>query len=373
MGYLNHHKKNSKKLQDEKEKLENEVRRINGRVERARTNNEIPEADVLQWIKLANGMKIDVEEFLGEGENKLCFNWCPNIYWRYQLGKDSKEKIDRVISLKDEGYEDFDSRAKIFKEIIKALEDLRIKMIGVYGAGSVGKTTMVVEVGKLAKRNGVFGDVAIATVSQTLDEKIVKEKIASQLGLTLNGNADSLIRVLEASTKEILIGVLAEIEAWTLFKKTTGISIDSEIPSEAKEVCDKCGGLPVPIRAVVAALKGKGKRSWKYALRQLKNYKMKEIAGIEPNLFISLKWSYDRLEPKDARSCFLLCSLFPEDAEISIDDLVRYSFGMRLLDQNLNIFDEVRDRVLAMVDILNESCLLLDGMNENVVKMHDVI
>ncbi|GMP66865.1 hypothetical protein CsSME_00027047 [Camellia sinensis var. sinensis] len=103
MGYVIHHKKNSKKLQDEKEKLENEVRKINGRVERARTNGEIPEADVLSWIKSENGMKIDVEEFLGEGENKLCFNWCPNIYWRHRLGKDSKEKIDRDISLKDKG------------------------------------------------------------------------------------------------------------------------------------------------------------------------------------------------------------------------------------------------------------------------------
>ncbi|CAL5431379.1 unnamed protein product [Camellia sinensis] len=448
MGYVIHHKKNSKELQDESEKLENEVRRIDGRVERARNNGEIPEADVLQWIKSAKEMNIDVVAFLGKGENKLCFNWCPNIYWRYWLGKVSKEKTDRVISLKDEGekfmtlevahhvhhmkfgynfsqgYEDFDSRAKIFKEIMKALEDPCVKMIGVYGAGGVGKTTMVVEVGKLAERNGLFDDVAMATISQTLDEKIVKEKLASQLGLTLNGNAGQLyrrlnngkknlvilddvwenfnfadieipitngnmgctvvitsrkkgfcqmIRMPEASTKEILIGVLEEPEAWTLFKKTAGISIHSDIPSEAKEVCDKCGGLPVAIRAVAAALKGKGKHAWKDALRQLKNYKLKEIAGIDPDLFISLKWSYDRLEPKDARSCFLLCSLFPEDAEISIDDLVRYSVGMRLLDQNLNIFDEVRNRVLAMVDVLNQSCLLLDGTNENVVKMHDVI
>ncbi|KAI8006731.1 hypothetical protein LOK49_LG07G02535 [Camellia lanceoleosa] len=103
MGYVIHHKKNSKKLQDETEKLENEVRRIDGRVERARNNGEIPEADVLQWIKSANEMKIDVKAFLREGENKLCFNWCPNIYWRYWLGKDSKEKTDRVISLKEEG------------------------------------------------------------------------------------------------------------------------------------------------------------------------------------------------------------------------------------------------------------------------------
>ncbi|KAI8006737.1 putative disease resistance protein [Camellia lanceoleosa] len=169
------------------------------------------------------------------------------------------------------------------------------------------------------------------------------------------------------------MGVLRESEAWTLFKKVTAISVDSEIPPEAKEVCDKCGGLPVAIRVVAASLKGKGKHAWKDALRQLKNYKIKEIADIDQNLLISLKWSYDRLEPKDAQSCFLLCSLFPEDAEISIGDLVRYSFGMGLLDQDLNTFDEVTNRVLAMVDVLKTSCLLLDDTDESVVKMHDII
>ncbi|KAI8006311.1 Disease resistance protein RFL1 [Camellia lanceoleosa] len=178
-------------------------------------------------------------------------------------------------------------------------------MIGVYGAGGVGKTTMVVEVGKLAKRNGLFDDVAMATVSQTLDEKIVKEKLASQLGITLNGNAgqlycrlnngkknlvilddvwekfnfadieipitngnmgckvvitsrkkglcqmipmpvareDSLIGVPKALTKEILIGVLASLNS----RKPREFQL-IQIPSEAKEVCDKCGGLPVAIR-----------------------------------------------------------------------------------------------------------------------------
>ena len=77
------------------------MRKINGRVERARTKGEFPEADVLQGIKSANEMNIDVVAFLGKGENKLCFNWCPNIYWRYWLGKVSKEKTDRVSRLKE--------------------------------------------------------------------------------------------------------------------------------------------------------------------------------------------------------------------------------------------------------------------------------
>ncbi|CAL5406316.1 unnamed protein product [Camellia sinensis] len=465
IGYVIDYKKNIQNLLDETEKFENELTRIDGRVEREIHEGKIPEADVQRWIASANGIKGDVDALLVDAtrENKWCLKWCPNVSWRYKLGKESKEKIDRVISLKDsgkqymtievaqrapplkfgnnfsQGYEVFDSRAEIFEEIMKALADPCIKMIGLYGPGGVGKTTMATKVGKLAKQSRLFDDVVMATISQTLNEKAVKEKLVLQLGLTLDGSAyqlyhrlnngkrnlvilddvwkplnledieipitdgnkgckvvitsrkrglcqemsvsvdqeDSLNGVLaepEAWTKEFLIGVLREQEAWALFKKVAALSVESEIPSEAKEVCDKCGGLPVAVRAVAAALKGKGeKHFWKDALQQLKNYQIKEIADIDQNLLISLNWSYDRLEHKDAKSCFLLCSLFPEDAEISINDLVRYIIGMRLLDQNQNTFDRVRDRVLAMVHVLKTSCLLLDDTRKNVVKMHDII
>ncbi|CAL5415758.1 unnamed protein product [Camellia sinensis] len=446
IGYVIDYKKNIENLLNETEKFENELTRIDGRVERAKHIGLIPEADVLQWIASAKGIKGDVEALLVEAtrENMWCLKCCPNVSQRYKLGKESKVKTASVIRLKDsgrqymtievaqyapplkfgynfsQGYVAFDSRAEIFEEIMKALADPCIKMIGLYGPGGVGKTTMAIEVGKLAKQNELFDDVVMATISQTLNEKAVKEKLALQLGLTLDGHAYQLYHRLNNGERNLVIlddvwkpldladieipitdgnkgckvvitsrkrglcqdmsvpvnqndslnGVIAMPKAWT---KDREISVESKIPSKAKEVCDKCGGLPVAIRAVAVALKHKGKHAWKDAFRQLKNYKIKEIADIDKNLLISLNWSYDRLEPRDARSCFLLCSLFPEDAEISIDELVRYSIGMGLLDENLNIFDEVRDRVLAMVDVLKTSCLLLDDTHESVVKMHDII
>ncbi|KAF5948257.1 hypothetical protein HYC85_014214 [Camellia sinensis] len=471
VGYVIHYKKNIQKLEDEIVGLDDEWRRINGSAHRTRDNAGVVERDVWKWLMSAYGMKEEVKVFLLDivRENKSCFKCsCPNIHWRYRLRKESKKKTAHVIILKEEGakfmtcpvshrtprpdagftfsakYEAFDSRKHIFKEIIRSLKDPRIRIIGIYGPGGVGKTTMMEEVHQLAKRNGLFHSVAMITVSKVVEKEKVQGELASQLGLTLDeyGRAGQLLNRLRNGQKNLVIlddvwepldladigilttnggnneplnfldigipfttgngmgckavittrkqrvcqmmqksnelknfpiNVLTKTKAWSLFTKVVEISMDSEILSEAKEVCDKCGGLPVTIHAVAAALKGKGKHAWKDALRQLKNYKIKEIADIDPNLLISLKWSHDRLESKDARSCFLLCSLFPEDAEISIDDLVRYSVGMRLLDQNLNIFDEVRDRVLAMVDVLKTSCLLLDGMFENRVKMHDII
>ncbi|KAF5948460.1 hypothetical protein HYC85_014417 [Camellia sinensis] len=471
VGYVIHYKKNIQKLEDGIVGLDDEWIRIDGSAHRARDDAGVVENDVWKWLMSSYGMKAEVEVFLLDmvRENKSCFKCsCPNIHWRYRLGKESKKKTARVIILKEEGakfmacpvshraplpdvgftfstkYEAFDSRKHIFEEIIRSLKDPSIKMIGIYGPGGVGKTTMVEEVRQRAKRNRLFHSVAMTTVSKAVDKEKIQGELASQLGLNLDeyGRAGQLLNRLRNGQKTLVIlddvwepldladigipttdggnneplnlpdigipftigsdmgckvvittrkqrvckmmqksselknfpiHVLTKTEAWSLFTKVAEISVDSEIPSEAKEVCDKCGGLPVAIRAVAVALKGKAEHAWKDALRQLKNYKIKEIADIDQNLLISLKWSYDRLKPKDARSCFLLCSLFKEDAEISIDELVRYSIGMRLLDQNLNIFDEVRDRVLAMVDVLKTSCLLLDGRNESVVKMHDII
>ncbi|XP_028108302.1 probable disease resistance protein At1g61190 [Camellia sinensis] len=342
IGYVIDYKKNIENLLNETEKFENELTRIDGRVERAKHIGLIPEADVLQWIASAKGIKGDVEALLVEAtrENMWCLKCCPNVSQRYKLGKESKVKTASVIRLKDsgrqymtievaqyapplkfgynfsQGYVAFDSRAEIFEEIMKALADPCIKMIGLYGPGGVGKTTMAIEVGKLAKQNELFDDVVMATISQTLNEKAVKEKLALQLGLTLDGHAYQLYHRLNNGERNLVI--LDDV--W----KPLDLA-DIEIP-----ITDGNKGCKVVITS-------------------------------------------RKREPRDARSCFLLCSLFPEDAEISIDELVRYSIGMGLLDENLNIFDEVRDRVLAMVDVLKTSCLLLDDTHESVVKMHDII
>ncbi|KAF7141872.1 hypothetical protein RHSIM_Rhsim06G0161900 [Rhododendron simsii] len=456
VGYLFQYNENIHSLEVETQELEDLLRRINEKVVRSQNNGEVIQPDVDKWQKDAKQIQDESTTFL---VNKVRSNtwcvccWCPNLVWRYWLGKESKLMASRVISLKEKGtmyytewplsspapppdrpitsHEAFDSRKNIFNSIMGALKDPTIKMIGVHGTGGVGKTTMVKEVGNVAKRDGVFDDVAIAVVSRNLDKKNVQGELAAQLGLHLDdhgradklwtrlqngkknlvilddvwdplkleeigipnttdyGNKEGCCKVLvtsrknlfhmitpEASTRVFLIPILNEKEAWTLFMKTAEISVNSEeeLSCVEKGVCDECAGLPVAILAVAKALKGKESYAWQDALTQLKSSNFNQIVDIDPNLFSSLKFSYDHLEPRDARSCFLLCSLFPEDAEISIDDLVRYNFGMRLLDPTLSItLENIRNRVLTLVKGLKASCLLQDGKDASTVKMHDVI
>ncbi|GMP54044.1 hypothetical protein CsSME_00019319 [Camellia sinensis var. sinensis] len=373
---------------------------------------------------------------------------CPDYISRYRMSKEAKNKMEEVKNLTKSGnfstvahpkpfaqelqfpsssanYANFESRKSVFKNIMVALQDSNVKMIGVYGTGGVGKTTMVEEIGKQVK-NGLFDEVVVAVVSQDVNVSNIQGQLADRLSLKLKGEtevgkANELWNRLNNGKKNLIVlddmwqelnlktvgipitngnncckvvitsrirgvlekmhvdrcvpmQVLLEKEAWALFKKKVGNSIDPpELHDIANAVCKECGGLPVAILAVGAALKDKKKYVWEDVLDQFKDSMLKNIAGIEPKVYASLKLSYDRLESSDAKSCFLLCCFFPEDANISIEVLARYCIARSLLGQNTNTLVRARRRVLTVVDILKDACLLLEGKDENFVKMHDVI
>ncbi|KAL7250264.1 hypothetical protein ACSBR1_012296 [Camellia fascicularis] len=382
-------------------------------------------------------------------ENRQCFKFsCPDYILRYRMSKDAEKKMEEVKILIQDGnfskvanpkpfaqelqfpsssanYANFESRKSVFKDIMAALQDSNVKMIGVHGTGGVGKTTMVEEIGKQVK-NGRFDEVVVAVVSQDANVSNIQGQLADRLNLELKGEtevgkANKLWNRLNNGKKNLIIlddmwqelnlktigipitdgnncckvvitsrirgvlekmhvdrcvpmEVLLEKEAWALFKMKVGNSVDSpELHDVADAVCKECGGLPVTILAVGAALKDKKEYVWEDVLDQFKDSMLKNIAGIDPKVYASLKLSYDQLESSDAKSCFLLCCFFPEDTNISIEVLARHCIARSLLGQNTNTLRRASRRVLTVVDILKDACLLLEGEDENFVKMHDVI
>ncbi|KAI8547970.1 hypothetical protein RHMOL_Rhmol07G0236500 [Rhododendron molle] len=330
----------------------------------------------------------------------------------------------------NENYFTLDSRTPVFERIVDALKDPSVNVIGVHGLGGVGKTTLVKEVGKKMQHDGTFKQVPIAVVSKDLNVKEIQSKLADRLDIKLVATSDEKGRarklwnkfingekylvilddiweevdirtigipllngsttgckVLLTSRNEDLLArmkvnrsfSIAELpmpEAWTLFNKLTGNSIDEsrpEIYSLAYEVCKKCKGLPVAINAVGAALNGKPEHAWKNALDNLERYMITNIEGINPSVWASLKLSYDMLWSSDAKSCFLLCCLFPKDVETSIDDLARHCLTRCLLSQNPRTLEEARDAVRTLVGSLKSASLLSNDNDENVVRIHDVI
>ncbi|XP_050255645.1 disease resistance protein RPS2-like isoform X2 [Quercus robur] len=322
------------------------------------------------------------------------------------------------------GFKVFESRISIVKEVLKALRDNNINMIAICGMGGIGKTTMAKEVAKIAKDDKLFDEVAMAVVSQNQDDKKIQGQIAEMLGLELveeyserrgrlknritssksvlvilddiwdaldleavgipYGGQHNRCKILLTSRSEdacnqmksqeiFKIEVLSGEEAWNLFREMAGNCVDTpNLHPIAKEVAKECGGLPVALVTVGRALENKSEFEWSAALQQLKNSIPKNILGLDSKVYSSIKLSYDYLKSDEAKSCFLLCCLFPEDYDIPIEYIVRYGVGQSLLAKIDNV-GEARNRVHAIVEYLKRSFLLLDSKEEESVKMHDVV
>ncbi|KAH7854956.1 hypothetical protein Vadar_019578 [Vaccinium darrowii] len=328
-----------------------------------------------------------------------------------------------------ENYVHLDSRTPIFEQIVIALKDPNVKTIGVHGLGGVGKTTLVEKVAKKLLDDRTFKQIPLVAVSKVLNVKEIQKKLADKLNLRLDAptdeeanqrqlwhkfrNGDNYLVILDdiwevvnliaigipitdgkigckvvltSRNKDLLeirmktdgnfpIAELEEGEAWDLFKKQVGNSMESqpEMESLARKVCKKCKGLPVAIKALGAALERKPIHAWRTALVKLEKFMLTNIDGIDSSVLATLRASYDMLVSPDAKSCFLLCCLFPEDFEISIDELMRLCVVRSLLFQKPHTLEEARDATRSAVDILISTYLLSNGSNENVVRIHDVI
>ncbi|XP_058214569.1 uncharacterized protein LOC131326035 isoform X5 [Rhododendron vialii] len=453
LGYLFHYKKNMKNLEVQMNKLQERRGAIERQIDEAKTGGEVIVDDVSDWLKEVDILRQGVESFTRDKtvkENVRCFKFsCPDFNSRYRLSKEAEKKMGDVKTLAEKAnfgtisrrappplelqfpssgeYVSFDSRALVFDRIMEALTDSKVNVIGVYGTGGVGKTTMVEKVGEQVKKNGLFDEVVMAVVSRDAKVAKIQGELADRLHLKLEaetevGKADQLwnrlsngkrnlvilddiwkklnlkeigipIRdgnkgckvVLTSRNQHVLIDmdvhkdfpiqVLSEEEAWNLFKNKMGNNVDShdQLHDIAKAVCRECRGLPVAILAVGAALKGKSMSAWKSSLDKLQKSMLNKIEDIDPKLFTSLRLSYDYLDSVDAKSCYLLCCLFPEDAQVPIEELARHCMARRLLDQNPNTLEEARDIVCSVVNTLKTSCLLLDGINDDFVKMHDIV
>ncbi|XP_031285929.1 putative disease resistance protein At3g15700 [Pistacia vera] len=243
-----------------------------------------------------------------------------------RFDKVSRPTIHKEIWLRsNEDYLAFESRNSTVKNVWDALQDEEIYMMGVYGMGGLGKTTLVQEIGRKADNDKLFDEIVFVEVTETPDIKKIQTVIANKLGLKFEyamedesqrasklysrmekrnillivdniwGELDLKIvgipsradrgrnkilmttrnvDVLEkmGSTKNLGMGILNEEEAWSLFKKMTGGVIQTrELNSLPQDVCKECGGLPIVICTIAKALKNKRRPSnWKVALRELK-------------------------------------------------------------------------------------------------------
>ncbi|KAL4273183.1 hypothetical protein GQ457_13G005030 [Hibiscus cannabinus] len=447
-------------LHEQKKKLIIEKTRVNHDVEDAKLQIQTQEIEdyVNDWLKDAENALKDTQSLDSTiEENKRCLCWCPNWRWRYRLSKEIEKKtvdicklvegshferighpavLPDLESLPPEGIMTSKSSTAAFNKIMEALEDDEIKMIGVWGMGGVGKTTLVKQVHGEVKG---FDRVIFVTVSATPDNGKIQNKIADyirlrfesqteegkaaelwsrlkdgkflvilddlwtewneddlkKIGIPLveNGKGCTLIlttrrRIVCESIKcqvTIPIDVLNGDEAWALFRMKADLDkrvLASNIVEEAKKVAQECKGLPVAIITVASALKdAQTRHQWRLARSKLESSRLPEIGNIEEreveNAYRCIEMSFNYLKKATTKRCFLFCALYPEDHSIPVEDLVRYAWGLELYGLADSV-EDVRIQVSEAIKFLKESCLLLDDEDgdEDVgryVKLHDIV
>ncbi|RWR88326.1 disease resistance protein RPS2 [Cinnamomum micranthum f. kanehirae] len=251
------------------------------------------------------------------------------------------------------------SAQRTMEKIWNLLHDEHTSVVYVYGMGGVGKTTLMKAINKKFVATSDFDYVIWATVSNVsreLNSERVQQEIMGRLQLNFSENDSYSIRsmqlrqfltekrymlILDDLWKPINLGdigiptnkenrskiaittriahmsavqvcsdncdmkaekvrveTLTEDEAWELFAAKVGKEVVSQphIKDVAKDVAKKCGGLPLAIVAVAKAMEGQYMRElWQDALRALRA-SAPEIEGMEPQVFLPLKLSYDDLK-----------------------------------------------------------------------------
>ncbi|XP_062105374.1 probable disease resistance protein At5g63020 [Humulus lupulus] len=453
-SYVHNLKENLKALEKASEELTDVKNGLVRRVKIAEEEDQLTCLETVQrWISRAEAMEIEAQELLQRGSQesiRLClWGCCPKNYKSsYKYGKKVSRKITEVTELKGEGvFEVVAERGPIalvvevpdeptvgmepiFDRVWTKLNEENVRIMGLYGMGGVGKTTLLRKINNnfLNSQNEyhviwvvVSKDHTIENIQNSIGEEIrlsceedtwknktcqqkskdifnvLKKKkfilflddIWERIDLVEVGipspnrqNGSKLVfttRSMEVCSsmsvdKQVEVKCLPWEESWKLFQEKVGkeaLSVHPDILHLAKQVAKECGGLPLTRTTIGRAMACKRTpQEWRYAIQILKN-SASSFSGMGDKVFPLLKFSYDNLSSEKVRSCFLYCSLFPEDWRINREDLIYKWMCEGFLDE-CSDYESLQGQGYTIIGSLLYACLL-EEVGETRVKMHDVI
>ncbi|KAF5796085.1 putative P-loop containing nucleoside triphosphate hydrolase, leucine-rich repeat domain superfamily [Helianthus annuus] len=439
ISYVCNCSENVEKYKNEADKLSSMKGRVQQQIDLAKSKGEVLLEGVEEWMKKADGYTSKATQFTNGEDQEKCFHVCTlrrcsktaiKKTFYLQQHQEAGKSFETCVSLpaqapgftdlyQRKNLEDIHTQKSTLKKIIRAIEDDTIQIVGINGLGGVGKTTLASEVAKEKKNE--FAAVVFITVTQTVDAKIIQEKVRVAASRIMNGEKVLIVlddvweelkleelgipcgseymncKILLTSRsrdvcaamnaqKNISVNPLQEKEAWTLFERVVGKSEwDVTLKEVALKIVKECGGLPLFIQALGKALKDKEIRMWEVALRRLQAPVDGDVTYKKEGI-LQLKLSYDHLEDEVAKSCFLLCSMFPEDGNIGLKTLTHYGLALGIFNNPDSIHD-TKDIVQLAVESLKSSFLLspvdiniyslvgfrLQQQEEELFKMHDLV
>jgi hypothetical protein len=163
---------------------------------------------------------------------------------------------------------------------------------------------------------------------------------------------------------------LSPEDSWSLFRVHafgTSSSVPHRLESSAKSMAKECGGLPLALKVIGAAMFGKtsDEREWKPLLKKLNESRMQERT-MKSQLYEHLKLGYDVLKEDDPRleDCFTYFAAFPEDYKVEFQVLLWCWIGEGLVPGHVGDDPEIDAYDLLMKlrrRSLIESIEKLDG------------
>ncbi|XP_030931361.1 disease resistance protein At4g27190-like [Quercus lobata] len=315
---------------------------------------------------------------------------------------------------------------RVMEEIWAWVLDDDVRKIGLYGMGGIGKSTVMEHINnRLLKEKNKFNSVIWVTVSKSLNVIQLQHDIARKLDLNLakvedvreraaklkakledknrhvlvlddmweafalekvgipeptSANGCKLVlttRLLDVcrgmSCKDIKMELLSKEEAQKLFldKMERDVFNIPNLKPMAKEVLERCAQLPLAIVTIAASFKPLiNDYEWRDALEELRTSVIR-TNNREEQVLETLKFSYERLKGEKLKQCLLHCALYPEDFKIDKQELIEHLIDEGIIERMKNRQAEF-DRGYSILSKLENACLL-EGGNDNFVKMHDLV
>ncbi|KAK9115665.1 hypothetical protein Sjap_014612 [Stephania japonica] len=459
ISHLFNLEENLESLRNSMEELKNVRDEVQAKVASAQAQSMTCRPVVQGWLRRVEDIEPEISELLQKGsrlsEEGCVKGFCcsKNCWANHKLAKRAVKRLNDINDLKSKACE-FDEvvdrhnvvsvqampdspavgMEPLLNKAMKLLADDEIDILGIYGMGGVGKTTLLHKINNELLNLGANHEVVvIMVVVSTKNLRTIQHEIGERLGwkskpqaqdqrengvvdqhLTLyifnilsskklilllddcwnrvdlkkigiqvgskckvvfTTRSDVVCGEMEAKEK-IKVECLDSEKAWSLFKEKVGeraLSLDPEIPDLAEMVVRECGGLPLALIATGRAMASKKTpQEWRHALTLLRK-STSEFSGMGNEVFPLLKFSYDNLQDDTIKSCFLYYSLYPEDHSIPNDEIIRHWIGEGFLDE-FESLNEAYDKGYGIIGILIDVCLLESGDRSNfTVKMHDVI
>ncbi|KAK2368447.1 putative disease resistance protein [Trifolium repens] len=444
-GYILYYKGNLVRMATDVQNLEGIKESVQHTVDEARRNGEEIENIVQNWMNKVDSIVAEAKKLINtesHAQAQCSMGHFPNLYTRHQLSRKTKKMIQKISEVLAEGkfdrisyrvasqvtatpfgrsYEALHSRTSMLNDIMLALKNPNIFIIGVYGMGGVGKTTLVKELAWQAENDGSFSAVAMATITDSPDVEKIQGQIADGLDLKFNketkeGRAaqlreritkeKSILVILDdiwgrfdltdlgvpfgndhkgcklvvtsrdlnvlnceiGTQKEFRLEVLLEDDSWKLFEKMAGDVVqDFNIKQIAVKVAKCCAGLPLLIVTVAKGLRKKHVSAWKDSLNELERF---DQEGLHKKVYSTLELSYNCLESEELKLLFLFIGSSGVD-HIHTGELFSCSWGFGIY-RHARTLTDARNRCYKLINDLKASSLLLESETEY-VNMHDVV